>query len=224
VELPTSSASAPAVVAVMLDRLDVRDGMRVLEIGTGTGYNAALMAHRIGGEHVYSIDIDPTLVAAARQALHGVGLHPTLVAADGYNPVYVILSCFMQHFGAPDFVLLCRDLPSLAAAYRRAFDCWFREAEILQPSAREVRYEIFVTDFESQLRAIADFLGLAWTDAMLEPGGHAQGKGFISAPSYSQVVQPVNTRAIGRWKSYEKHFTEVIPQLGPYFDRWDYGT
>jgi tetratricopeptide (TPR) repeat protein len=139
------------------------------------------------------------------------------------HPCDVILSCFMQHFGAPDFVLLCRDLPSLAAAYRRAFDCWFREAEILQPSAREVRYEIFVTDFESQLRAIADFLGLAWTDAMLEPGGHAQGKGFISAPSYSQVVQPVNTRAIGRWKSYEKHFTEVIPQLGPYFDRWDYG-
>jgi tetratricopeptide (TPR) repeat protein len=140
------------------------------------------------------------------------------------HPCDVILSCYMQHFGAPDFVLLCRDLPSLTAAYRRAFDCWFREARILQPAAREVRYEIFVTDFESQVRAIAKFLGLSWTDAMLEPGEHAQGKGFISAPSYSQVVQPVNTRAVGRWKSYEKHFAEVIPKLEPYFDRWHYST
>lgn len=138
------------------------------------------------------------------------------------HPCDVILSCYMQHFGAPDFVLLCRDLPSLTAAYRRAFDCWYREAKILQPAAREVRYEIFVTEFEPQVRAIADFLDLAWTDAMLEPGEHAQRKGFISAPSYSQVVQPINARSVGRWKAYEKHFAEVIPQLQSYFDRWGY--
>jgi hypothetical protein len=138
------------------------------------------------------------------------------------HPCDVILSCYMQHFGAPDFILLCRDLPSLTAAYRRAFDCWYREARILQPSARDVYYEKFVTEFETQVRAIADFLELAWTDAMLEPGVHARQKGFISAPSYRQVVQPINTRAVGRWKSYETHFAEVIPELRPYLDRWDY--
>jgi hypothetical protein len=57
---------------------------------------------------------------------------------------------------------------------------------------------------------------------MLEPGEHARRKGFISTPSYSQVVQPINTRSISRWKSYEKHFAKVIPQLQPYFDRWGY--
>lgn len=45
-ELPTSSSSKPAVMAVMLERLGLRDGHRVLEIGTG--YNTALLCHRIG--------------------------------------------------------------------------------------------------------------------------------------------------------------------------------
>ncbi|HWR48700.1 MAG TPA: hypothetical protein VN327_13970, partial [Pseudonocardiaceae bacterium] len=49
---PTSSASAPGVVAVMLERLDVQDHHRVLEIGTGTGYNAALLCHRLSAANV----------------------------------------------------------------------------------------------------------------------------------------------------------------------------
>jgi len=80
-----------------------------------------------------------------------------------------------------------------------------------------------VSEFDSQVRAIANFLGLAWTDAMLEPGEHARRKGFISTPSYSQVVQQVNSRSVGRWKRYEKHFGEVIPLVQPYLDRWGYG-
>lgn len=138
------------------------------------------------------------------------------------HPCDVILSCYMQHFGAPDFVLLCRDLPSLATAYRRAFDCWYREADILRPAAREVRYETLVADFETEVRAIADYLDLAWTDSMLEPGRHAASKGFISAPSYSQVVQPVNARAVGRWNSYASHFAPVISHLRLYLERWGY--
>ena len=73
-----------------------------------------------------------------------------------------------------------------------------------------------------EVRAIADYLDLAWTDAMLEPGRHAASKGFISAPSYSQVVQPVNARAVGRWNSYASHFAPVISHLRPYLDRWGY--
>ena len=138
------------------------------------------------------------------------------------HPCDVVLSCYMQHFTAPDFILLCRSLPSLAAAYARAFDFWGREALLLKPTVREVRYEDFVTAFEVQAQAIAGFLGLAWTDAMLEPGRHALAKGFISTPSYSQVVQPVNTRAIGRWKCYATSFQAVIPRLQPYLDRWGY--
>jgi protein-L-isoaspartate(D-aspartate) O-methyltransferase len=65
-----SSASAPAIVALMLDQLDVRPGHRVLEIGTGTGYNAALLAELTGpAGQVVSVDIDPECTARARAAL-----------------------------------------------------------------------------------------------------------------------------------------------------------
>ncbi|MGH3925294.1 MAG: hypothetical protein ACRDTT_20945, partial [Pseudonocardiaceae bacterium] len=55
----TSSASQPNVVALMLNALDTQPGMRVLEIGTATGYNAALLAHRLGPRNVTSVEIDP---------------------------------------------------------------------------------------------------------------------------------------------------------------------
>ncbi|MBV9162615.1 MAG: methyltransferase domain-containing protein, partial [Pseudonocardiales bacterium] len=67
----------------MLEALDVRDGHRVLEIGTGTGYNAALLSHRLGGENVVSIDIDPGLIQMSRRRLEELGYAPTLVAGNG---------------------------------------------------------------------------------------------------------------------------------------------
>ncbi len=82
--LPTSSASMPTVVAVMLRALDVYDGQKVLEVGTGTGYNAALLAYRLGADHVTSVEIDSAVADAARHALTGAGYGGiTLVTADG---------------------------------------------------------------------------------------------------------------------------------------------
>ncbi len=57
--------------------------MSVLEIGTGTGYNAALLCRRLGSEFVTSIDIDQGLVEVARQRLASAGYSPRLAAADG---------------------------------------------------------------------------------------------------------------------------------------------
>lgn len=82
---PTSSASAPGAIAAMLELLNIRSHHRILEIGTGTGYNAALLSHRLGPANVYSNDIDPALIGHARLTLKSLGYHPTLVATDGYT-------------------------------------------------------------------------------------------------------------------------------------------
>jgi protein-L-isoaspartate(D-aspartate) O-methyltransferase len=79
----TSSASQPSMVLLMLDALDVQPGQRVLEIGTGTGYNAALLARRLGEQLVTSIDVDPALAEGARASLKAAGYAPTVVCADG---------------------------------------------------------------------------------------------------------------------------------------------
>lgn len=138
------------------------------------------------------------------------------------HPCDVVLSCFMQHFRAPHFVMLCSDLQTLADGYARSFDFWYRQSALLSPNVLEVRYEGFVADFERGVREIAEFLRLPWHDGMLAPAEHARAKGYISTPSYSQVVQPVNQKAVGRWRAYERHLAPVIPRLRTYLQRWDY--
>lgn len=69
-----SCASVPTVVAMMLDQLDVRRGHRVLEIGAGTGYNAALLAALVGPDgSVTTVDIDDEITAGARRNLDTTG-------------------------------------------------------------------------------------------------------------------------------------------------------
>ena len=88
--LPVSSSSQPAIMAIMLEQLGVARGQRVLEVGTGTGYNAALLAHLVGPEgSVVTVDIDQDLVTRARANL----------ATAGYPGVTVI--CGDGGFGAP---------------------------------------------------------------------------------------------------------------------------
>ena len=83
--MPISSSSQPAIMAIMLDQLALAPGLRVLEIGAGTGYNAALISHIIGPPgQVTSIDIDPEVVREAAWHLAEAGYpEVTVVAADG---------------------------------------------------------------------------------------------------------------------------------------------
>jgi protein-L-isoaspartate(D-aspartate) O-methyltransferase len=80
----TSSASMPTMVAIMLNALELRPGMSVLEIGTGTGYNAALLAARLGAAQVTTVEIDPELAARARTTLMAAGFGDvTVITGDG---------------------------------------------------------------------------------------------------------------------------------------------
>jgi protein-L-isoaspartate(D-aspartate) O-methyltransferase len=83
---PTSSASQPAIVAIMLEQLGVEPGHRVLEIGAGTGYNAALLAHLAGTTgRVTTIDVDADTAADARRQLDAAGVRRVeVLAADGW--------------------------------------------------------------------------------------------------------------------------------------------
>ncbi|MPZ94581.1 MAG: methyltransferase domain-containing protein [Propionibacteriales bacterium] len=80
---PTSSSTAPDLMLRMLEVLDIDDGHNVLEIGTGTGYNAALLCHRLGDTLVTSIDVDESVTSAARDRLAHLGLFPAVITGDG---------------------------------------------------------------------------------------------------------------------------------------------
>ena len=138
------------------------------------------------------------------------------------HPFDVLLSCYMQHFRTPDFALLCSDLPALALGYRRTFDFWYQQAALLLPRSLELRYETLAADFSNEVQRILEFLQLPWDDAVLAPQDNAQRRGFISTPSYSQVIEPVNRKAVGRWRAYAENFRPVEPHVAPYLVRWGY--
>jgi hypothetical protein len=94
---------------------------------------------------------------------------------------------------------------------------------LLQPSTHELKYELLAADFAAEVDRLCAFLRLPRHEAMLAPGEHARGKGFISTPSYAQVLEPVSNRSVGRWKNYERHFSsEALALLMPWIERWGY--
>ena len=78
-----SSSSQPSLMARMLVELAPREGDAVLEIGAGTGYNAALLAHRLGDGLVTTVDLDPEITESARRHLAAAGHRPAVVTGDG---------------------------------------------------------------------------------------------------------------------------------------------
>ncbi|WP_326611277.1 methyltransferase domain-containing protein [Streptomyces scopuliridis] len=81
--LATSSLSCQSIVVDMLDSLMVEPGHRVLELGTGAGWNAALLAARAGAGSVTSVEVDAQLAAMARGRLDSVDAGVTVEVGDG---------------------------------------------------------------------------------------------------------------------------------------------
>jgi protein-L-isoaspartate(D-aspartate) O-methyltransferase len=79
--------SAPSVVAFMLEKLELKEGMKILEVGTGSGYNCALLSLLVGKKgKVISIDIVPELIEKAKENMINAGLETKnwkLVTGDG---------------------------------------------------------------------------------------------------------------------------------------------
>ena len=175
---PISSSSQPAIMAIMLDQLDLAPGQRVLEIGAGTGYNAALLRHIVGPTGtVVSVDIQSDLVEAARVHLASAGYPDvTVVAADGaegYPP------------GAPyDRVIATVGVSDLAPAWRHQ----------TRPGARivvplDVRGSQLAVAFERAAPAQAGGAG-HWVSRSAAPCGFMRMRGSLAGPERTVVLQP----------------------------------
>ena len=138
------------------------------------------------------------------------------------HPCDTVLSCFLQHFPS-DLALIGRDLTALARSYARAFDYWDSQSSLLRPITHELKYERLIADFAAEVDRLCAFLQLPRHEAMLAPGEHARTKGFISTPSYAQVIEPIGDRSVERWKHYRRHFgSEALGLLMPWIERWGY--
>ncbi|WP_369935162.1 tetratricopeptide repeat-containing sulfotransferase family protein [Xanthomonas tesorieronis] len=138
------------------------------------------------------------------------------------HPCDVLLSCYMQAFRSPAFAVLCSSAQRLAQGYADAMAFWLYHVDLLQPRALELRYEDLVADPQAQVARLGSFLELEQPERLLEFQRHARAKGFISTPSYAQVVEGINRKGLDRWRPYREFFKPVLPLLQPYLQRWDY--
>lgn len=84
---PTSSSTQPSLAVGMYRYGQLAEGLDVADIGTGSGYGAALLAHRYGDQRVTTLDVDPYLVDAAARRLAALDLFPTALAVDATGPL-----------------------------------------------------------------------------------------------------------------------------------------
>ena len=179
--LAISSSSQPGIMAIMLDQLDLAPGHRVLEIGAGTGYNAALMRHIVGPSgRVVSVDIDSDLAALARSHLASAGYPDvTVVCADGAEG--------WAAYAPYDRLIATVGVSDLAPA-------WLAQ---VTPEARIV---VPLDVGGTQLSVAFGRSGGHWASRSLAPCGFIRMRGTLAGPEQTMVVQPGLVLRVPAWR------------------------
>ena len=139
------------------------------------------------------------------------------------HPCDAVLSGFMQSFVMNDAMASFLTIEDAADLYDAVMSGWRAILERFDLSVQTIVYERLVVDAEAQLRPLIDFLGLPWNERVLAHTETAKERGAIITPSYHQVTEPLNARAVGRWRRYEKQLEPVLSVLLPWAEWLGYG-
>ena len=138
------------------------------------------------------------------------------------HPCDVLLSCFMSNFRLNSAMANFLRLDDAAEFYDLNFRHWERSRALFGPNVHSIVYERLVEDVEAEVRPLFDFLELDWHEAALDHRRTARARGLITTASYSQVTEPIYTRAAGRWQRYRRHLEPVLPALDPWVRKFGY--
>jgi tetratricopeptide (TPR) repeat protein len=137
------------------------------------------------------------------------------------DPRDVVISCFMQRLPLNAVSVHYLTLEGTARKYAATMNSWLKIRPMLKNPWIEVRYEDTVADVERQARAILDFLGLPWDEAVLEFHRRAQRK-HIHSPTYEAVTKPIYHSSIGRWRNYSEKLEPCMSILRPFVEGFGY--
>ncbi|WP_162199169.1 sulfotransferase [Xanthomonas pisi] len=140
------------------------------------------------------------------------------------DPHDCVLSCYMQAFGMRGGALSFATLEASAETYVKVMSHWERHRTLANAHVHELRYEDLVNDMPAHVSALLGFLESKWDDALANFQEHAMSRSTrINTPSYAQVIEPINDRAIGRWENYRHHFSQrTLSLLAPWRRRYGY--
>jgi hypothetical protein len=138
------------------------------------------------------------------------------------DPRDVVLSCFRINFTPSPAAFAFSDLEETARHYDALMRLIELARERLPLAYHEVRYDRLVADFEPTVRAMAEFVGMEWTDDFRTFDKTAQKRGVRTA-SATQVRRGLYDGG-GRWRRYAEQLAPVLPILAPWIDRFGFRT
>jgi hypothetical protein len=138
------------------------------------------------------------------------------------DPRDVVVSCFMQYLPLNTNSACFLTLERTAQRYATDLAIWRQFREMFASPFLEVRYEDTVMDLEKETRRVVEFLGLPWEPQVLQYRERLEHKA-VGSPTYEAVRQPLYTRAIGRWRHYQKYLEPCFATLQPSIDAFGYG-
>lgn len=170
------------------------------------------------GDRVH-LDKNPTLTLVLPGLLRLFPETRVLIALR--DPRDVVISCFMQYLPLNANSVCFLTLERAAQRYANDMATWRQLRPMIASPWLEVRYEDAVGDLEKEARRALEFLGLPWESGVLNYRDRLQQKA-VGSPTYEAVSQPLYTRAIGRWRHYEKFLAPCLPILQPSIDAFGY--
>jgi Tfp pilus assembly protein PilF len=137
------------------------------------------------------------------------------------DPRDVVFSCYRRHFGANATMFAFLKLETAARFYAGVMDLTELYRRKLPLAVFEHRYEDMVADFEPRVRAMCEFLGIAWDDKMRDFNKYVPALDLRS-PSAMQVRQPLYRDALAQWRRYGEPLQPIVPILAPWAEKFGY--
>lgn len=137
------------------------------------------------------------------------------------DPRDVVLSCFRRRFNFNAANVEFLSLDRTAGLYDMVMRLWVRYGELFPLPTLTLRNEDIVADFDGQIRALCDFVGLGWVDALRDFANRSRVRD-VATPSATQIQQGLERRGIGQWRRYAPEMAPVLPVLAPWVERFGY--
>lgn len=137
------------------------------------------------------------------------------------DPRDVVFSCFRRHFRVNSTMYEFLDIGDAANFYAAVMRLGELYQQKMSLNIYTHRYEDIVSDFDTQVKGICDFLGVEWDEAMRSFNKYAPAVDLRS-PSATQVRKPLYASALAQWRRYENNLTPILPVLRPWAEKFGY--
>ncbi len=137
------------------------------------------------------------------------------------HPCDVVTSCFFSSFKMNDAMVNFLSWNSTIQFYNKVFDLFEFYSNELNLNFITIKYEDLIINFKDNVQKITEYMGLKYEKNMENFFLTAKNQSRISTPSYSQVINPLYTTSINRWKNYP-NTNETQKKLNKWIKKFNY--